>query len=42
MYRFTGAGGRGGGGVGRRAKFKKQRWINQTNCSLAFWMLLPA
>jgi len=23
-------------------KFTKERWIHQTNCSLGFWMLLPA
>jgi hypothetical protein len=25
-----------------KAKFTKERWIHETNCSLAFWMLLPA
>jgi len=28
--------------VGWRAKFTKGRWIQQTNCSLAFWVLLAA
>ena len=27
---------------GRTEKFAKERWIQKTNCSLAFWMLLPA
>jgi len=26
----------------RRAKFTKGTWTHQTNCSLEFWMLLPA
>jgi hypothetical protein len=30
------------GWVGRKAKFAKERWIRKTNCSLAFWVLLPA
>jgi len=29
-------------GVGWRAKFAKGRWTHQTNCWLAFWMLLAA
>jgi len=29
-------------GVGRLAKFARERWIHGTNCSFAFWMLLPA
>jgi len=24
-------------GAGRRAKCKNERWMHQTNCSLAFW-----
>jgi hypothetical protein len=28
--------------AGWRAKFTKETWIHKTNCSLAFWMLLPA
>ena len=27
--------------VGWRAKFTKERWMHETNCSLSFWMLLP-
>ena len=29
-------------GFGWREKFTKDRWTQETNCSLAFWMLLPA
>jgi len=29
-------------GVRRRTKFTKGSWTHQTNCSLEFWMLLPA
>ena len=29
-------------GLGWRAKFTKERWIHETNCSLAFGMLLNA
>jgi hypothetical protein len=27
--------------VGWSAKFTKERWIHETNCSLAFWLLQP-
>jgi len=29
-------------GVGLRANFTKEKWIRETNCLLAVWMLLPA
>ena len=29
-------------GVGWRVKLTGERWIQQTNCSLVFWLLLPA
>jgi len=25
-----------------KAKFMKEGWMNETNCSRAFWILLPA
>ena len=28
-------------GVGQKAKFTKQRWIQKMNCLLALWMMLP-
>jgi len=25
-----------------KAKFMKERWMNETNCSRTFWILFPA